>query len=94
MAQLLFVFFVLREEFAFMFETFSGNDPPGKAPPSRGRSEKEEKNVEFGAVEKCAHLVDSSTAYFLAIVRFDTAENEPAKKMQKKLLILLYEYLL
>ena len=31
---------------------------PGKAPPSRGRSEKEEKNVEFGAVEKCADLVE------------------------------------
>ena len=36
--QLLFVFFVLREEFAFLFQTFSRNDPPGKAPPSRGRS--------------------------------------------------------
>ena len=30
--------FVLREEFAFLFQTFSRNDPPGKAPPSRGRS--------------------------------------------------------
>jgi hypothetical protein len=29
---------MLREEFAFMFQTFSRNDPPGKAPPSRGRS--------------------------------------------------------
>ena len=29
---------VLREEFAFLFQTFSRNDPPGKAPPSRGRS--------------------------------------------------------
>ena len=37
-AQLLFVFFVLREEFAFMIQTFSRNGPPGKAPPSRGRS--------------------------------------------------------
>ena len=35
-AQLLFVFFVLREEFAFLFQTFSRNDPPGQAPPSRG----------------------------------------------------------
>ena len=37
-AQLSFVNFVLREEFALMFQTFSRNDPPGKAPPSRGRS--------------------------------------------------------
>ena len=37
-ARLSFVIFVLREEFAFMFQTFSRNDPPGKAPPSRGRS--------------------------------------------------------
>ena len=28
----------LRGEFAFMFQTFSRNDPPGKAPPSRGHS--------------------------------------------------------
>ena len=38
-AQLPNVIFVLREEFAFiMYQTFSRNDPPGKAPPSRGRS--------------------------------------------------------
>jgi hypothetical protein len=38
-AQLSSVIFVLREEFAFiMYQTFSRNDPPGKAPPSRGRS--------------------------------------------------------
>ena len=36
--QLSFVIFVLRKEFAFMFKTFSRNDPPGKAPPSRGCS--------------------------------------------------------
>ena len=36
-AQLLFVFFVLREEFAFLFQTFSRSDPPGKAPLTRGR---------------------------------------------------------
>ena len=30
-----------------------------------------------------------SNAYFLAKFRFDTAENEPAKNLQKKLLILL-----
>ena len=29
--------FVLREEFAFLFQTFSRSDPPGKAPPTRGR---------------------------------------------------------
>ena len=29
-AQLLFVFFVRREEFAFLFQTFSRSDPPGK----------------------------------------------------------------
>ena len=37
-AQLSFVNFVLREKFVLMFQTFSRNDPPGKAPPSRGRS--------------------------------------------------------
>ena len=36
-AQLLFVFFVRREEFAFLFQTFSRSDPPGKAPLTRGR---------------------------------------------------------
>ena len=29
--------FVLREEFAFLFQTFSRSDPPGKAPLTRGR---------------------------------------------------------
>ena len=29
-AQLSFVIFVLRKEFAFMFQTFSRNDPPEK----------------------------------------------------------------
>ena len=28
---------VLREEFAFLFQTFSRIDPPGQAPPTRGR---------------------------------------------------------
>ena len=37
-AQLSFVNFVLREEFAFLFQTFSRNDLPGEAPLSRGRS--------------------------------------------------------
>ena len=36
-AQLSFVNFVLREEFAFLFQTFSRSDPPGKAPLTRGR---------------------------------------------------------
>ena len=36
-AQLSFVIFVLREEFAFLFQTFSRSDPPGKAPLTRGR---------------------------------------------------------
>ena len=36
-ALLLFVFFVLREEFASLFQTFSRSDPPGKAPLTRGR---------------------------------------------------------
>ena len=49
-AQLLFVFFVLREEFAFLFQTFSRSDPPGKAPLTRGRyvfqkKKKEKKNI-------------------------------------------------
>ena len=29
--------FVLREEFVFLLQTFSRSDPPGKAPPTRGR---------------------------------------------------------
>ena len=41
------MFFVLREEFAFLFQTFSRSDPPGKAPLTRGRyvfkKEKKEK---------------------------------------------------
>ena len=37
-AQLSFVLFVLREEFAFLFPTFSRNDLPGEEPLSRGRS--------------------------------------------------------
>ena len=37
-AQLSFVNFVLREEFAFLFQTFSRNDLPGEAPPTRGCS--------------------------------------------------------
>jgi len=48
-AQLLFVFFVLREEFAFLFQTFSRSDPPGKAPLTRGRyvfQKKEKKKKE------------------------------------------------
>ena len=45
-AQLLFVFFVLREEFAFLFQTFSRSDPPGKAPLTRGRYVKKEKKEE------------------------------------------------
>ena len=41
--------FVLREEFAFLFQTFSRSDPPGKAPLTRGRyvkkKEEEKKDV-------------------------------------------------
>ena len=37
-AQISFVTFVLREEFALLFQTFSRIDPPGQAPLSRGRS--------------------------------------------------------
>ena len=43
--QLSFVNFVLREEFAFLFQTFSRNDRPGEAPPSRGRSVFKKKNA-------------------------------------------------
>ena len=42
---LLFVILVLREEFAFLFQTFSRIDPPGQAPPTRGRSVSKKKNV-------------------------------------------------
>ena len=54
-AQLSFVIFVLREEFAFLFQTFSRNDPPGKAPPSRGRSvfkKRKKKGKKKGEKEK------------------------------------------
>ena len=43
--------FVLREEFAFLFQTFSRSDPPGKAALTRGRyvfqkkKEKEKKSL-------------------------------------------------
>ena len=41
---------MLREEFAFLFQTFSRSDPPGKAPLTRGRSvfEKKEKGRKKG----------------------------------------------
>ena len=49
-----------------------------------------EKNVEFGAVQKCAKLVELEkclqmlpNAYLFAKIGFDTAENEPAKKICK-----------
>ena len=48
--QLSFVIFALREEFAFLFQTFSRNDPPGKAPPSRGRSVFNKKKKKFNPV--------------------------------------------
>mgnify|MGYP003319290696 CR=1 FL=1 len=44
-AQLSFVIFVLREEFAFLFQTFSRSDPPGKAPLTRGRYVFKKKNL-------------------------------------------------
>ena len=47
-ALLLFVFSVLREEFASLFQTFSRSDPPGKAPLTRGRyvfQKKKEKKI-------------------------------------------------
>ena len=53
-ALLLFVFSVLREEFASMFQTFSRSDPPGKAPLTRGRyvfqkkKKKKKKNLFLG----------------------------------------------
>ena len=47
-ALLLFVFFVLREEFAFLFQTFSRSDPPGKAPLTRGRYVFKKKRKEKG----------------------------------------------
>ena len=42
-AQLLFVFFVLREKIAFLFPTFSRSDPPGK---KKGRKRKKEVSKE------------------------------------------------
>ena len=63
---------MLREEFAFLFQTFSRNDPPGKAPPSRGRSvlkkgkkkekEKEKNKMPFAcrSIGLCVILVQSS----------------------------------
>ena len=42
-------------------------------------------DFEFGAVQKCAYLVDleqcCQTHIFLKTIRFDTAENEHAKKL-------------
>ena len=46
------MFFVRREEFAFLFQTFSRSDPPGKAPLTRGRyvfqKKKKRKDSTFG----------------------------------------------
>ena len=61
-AQLLFVFFVLREEFAFLFQTFSRSDPPGKAPLTRGcyvlkkEKEKRKKEKEEETASMCVTL--------------------------------------
>ena len=44
-AQLSFVNFVLREEFVLMFQTFSRNDPPGKAPLSKRKERKKKTTV-------------------------------------------------
>ena len=52
-AQLSFVIFVLRDEFAFMFQTFSRNYPLGKAPPSRGRSVFLKKEEPYSLDEQC-----------------------------------------
>ena len=35
---------MLREEFAFLFQTFSRSDPPGKAPKKRKKIEKKKEN--------------------------------------------------
>ena len=51
-APLLFVFFLLREEFAFLFQTFSRSDPPGKAPLTRGRYVLKKRKKVLSKVEK------------------------------------------
>ncbi len=51
--------FVLREEFAFLFQTFSRSDPPGKAPLTRGRYVFQKKE------EFAKNLLDSSEIYFI-----------------------------
>ena len=76
--------FVLREEVAFLFQTFSRNDLPGEAPPSRGRSvfKKRGKNVNV----RCANVRRFRRSrkmlpneHLLANVGFDTTENELSK---------------
>ena len=58
---------MLREEIAFLFQTFSRSDPPGKAALTRGRyvfqkkkkkKEKKRKKIEIAAVQKKANLVE------------------------------------
>ena len=56
-AQLSFVNFVLREEFAFLFQTFSRNALPGEAPLSRGRSVFKKKEKKKYRVKKSALLL-------------------------------------
>ena len=64
-ALLLFVFFVLREEFASLFQTFSRSDPPGKAPLTRGRYVFQKKNKEKrGEIADIGTSCSSTSAFF------------------------------
>ena len=62
-AQLLFVFLVLREEFAFLFQTFSRNDPPAQK-----KKKKKEKEEEIKLLFKWRYL--SRFSYFPTIFIF------------------------
>ena len=61
------MFFVRREEFAFLFQTFSKSEPPGKAPLTRGRyvfQKKEKKEEEEKIVRTHRLLIGKSTILY------------------------------
>ena len=64
--------FVLRDEFAFSFQTFSRIDPPGKAALTRGRYVFQKKKLDIAAVQKDANLVELEKCciFFLLIFFF------------------------
>ena len=61
--------FVLRDEFAFSFQTFSRSDPPGKAALTRGRYVL--KNIHLEISDKFCGISRDILQNLLLLVRFD-----------------------